>query len=55
MRMSNNRTLKNIFVTKPDGARNVGRTKLRWEDGVDQGMRMSEIKNWRKVALNRDK
>jgi hypothetical protein len=29
MRMGNDRTLKEIFNTKPDGARSVGRPKLR--------------------------
>jgi hypothetical protein len=54
VRMNNDRTLKKIFNTKPDGARSVGRTKLRWEDGVDQDMRIFGVKNWKKVALNRD-
>ena len=53
MRMNNNRTLKKIFSTKPDGVRRDGRPKLRWEDGVDQDMRILEVKNW-KVALDRD-
>jgi len=35
MHMNNDRTLKKIFNTKPDDVRRVGRTKLRWEDGVD--------------------
>ena len=48
------RILKKIFNTKPDGARSVGRSKLRWEDGVDQDMRILGVKNWKKVALNRD-
>ena len=43
-----------IFNTKPDGARSVRRLKLRWEDGVDQDMRISGVKNWKKVALDRD-
>ena len=51
--MTNDRTLKKIFNTKPDGARRGGRPKLRWEDGVDQDMRILEVKNW-KVALDRD-
>jgi hypothetical protein len=38
----------------PDGARSVGRPKLRWEDGVDQDMRILGVKIWKKVALNRD-
>ena len=52
--MNNDRTLKKIFNTKSDGARSVGRPKLRWEDGVDQDMRILGVKNWKKVALNRD-
>jgi hypothetical protein len=30
VRMNNDRTLKKIFSTKPDGVRSVGRPKLRW-------------------------
>jgi hypothetical protein len=52
--MNNNRTLKNIFNTKPGGVRRAGIPKLRWEDGVDQDMRILEVKNWKKVALDRD-
>ena len=54
MRMNNDRTLKKIFNTKPDGARSVGRPKLRREDRVDQDTRILGIKNWKKVALNRE-
>ena len=54
MRMNNDRTVKRIFNTKPDGVRRVGRPKLRWEDGVHQCMRILEVKNWKKFALNRD-
>jgi hypothetical protein len=52
--MNDNRTPKKIFNTKPDGARSVGRPKLRWEDGVVQDVRILGVKNWRKVALNRN-
>jgi hypothetical protein len=52
--MNNDRTINKIFNTKPDGVRSAGRPKMRWEDGVDQGMRILEVKNWKKVALNRD-
>jgi hypothetical protein len=27
---------------------------LRWEDGVDQDIRVLEVSNWKKVANNRD-
>jgi hypothetical protein len=52
--MNNDRTIKRIFSTKPDGVRSVGRPKLQWEDGVDQDIRILGVKNWKKVALNRD-
>ena len=45
VRMNNDRTIKKIFNTKPDGVRRVRRPKLRWEDGVDQDMRILEVKN----------
>jgi hypothetical protein len=50
--MNNDGTLKKIFNTKPDGERSGGRLKLRWEDGVDQDMRILGVKNWKKVTLN---
>jgi hypothetical protein len=52
--MNSDRTAKKIFNTKPDGARSSGRPKLRWEDGVRQNIRILGVKNWKKVALNRD-
>jgi len=54
MCMNNDRILKKIFNTKPDGVRRVGRPKLRWEDGVEQDMRILVDKNWKKFALDRD-
>jgi hypothetical protein len=54
MHMNNDRALKKIFNTKPDGVRRVGRLKLRWEDGVDQDTRISEISNWERVALDKE-
>jgi hypothetical protein len=53
VRMNDNRTHK-TFNTKPDGARSDGRPKLQWENGVDQDTRILGVKNWKKVALNRD-
>ena len=54
VRTDSDRAHKKIFNTKPDGARSVGRPKLRWKDGVDQDMRILGVKNWKKIALNRD-
>jgi hypothetical protein len=52
--MNDDRTLKKIYNTKPDGTRSGGRPKLQLEDGVDQDLRILGVKNWNKVALNRD-
>ena len=32
----------------------VGRLKLWWEDGVEQDMRILEVKNWKKAVLDGD-
>jgi hypothetical protein len=53
-RTSENRTIKKIFNTKPEGRRKVGRRKLRWEECVCQDIRILGVKNWRSVALNRE-
>jgi hypothetical protein len=54
IRTSENRIIKKIFNTKPEGTRQVGRPKLRWEGCVCQGIRILGVKNWRSVALNRE-
>jgi hypothetical protein len=52
--MSNERTLKKIFNTTPDGTRSIGRPKLRWDEGVVEDTRILGFKNWKKADLNRD-
>jgi hypothetical protein len=52
--MDDSRTLKEIFNTKLDGVRKVGRPKMLWKDGIDQDMRILEVNKWKKVALERD-
>jgi hypothetical protein len=49
-----NRIIKKIFNTKPEGIRKVGKPKLRREECVCQDIRILGIKNWRSVALNRE-
>ena len=45
---------KIILNTKLVGVRRVGRPKTRWENCVDQDMKILEVKNWKKFALDRD-
>jgi hypothetical protein len=54
MCMNDNRTVKKKLNTELDRVRRVGRPKMRWEDGVDQDTRLLEVKNWKKVTLDRD-
>jgi len=51
MCMNNDRILTK-YSTQPDGVRRIGKPKLRWGNGVDQDMRILEVKNWKKVALD---
>jgi hypothetical protein len=46
--------MSKILNTKLDGVRRVGRPKIRWEVGVDEDMRILEVKKWKKIALDRD-
>jgi hypothetical protein len=50
-RMGSDRTVNEILKTKPSGVRRVGISKLRSENGVDQGTRILQVKNWKKFAL----
>ena len=39
----NNRALEQLFSTKPEGIRNVGRPKLRLEDDVNEDMKTGRV------------
>jgi hypothetical protein len=53
-RMNADEILKRIMDCKPEGRRNVGRSKLRWMDGVLEDLKKTGVKNWWTVAKNRD-
>jgi hypothetical protein len=50
VRMSGDRTVKNIFLGKPDGSRKVGRPHLRWLDCSENGLKSIGVNRWRKQA-----
>jgi hypothetical protein len=54
IRASENRIIKKIFNTIPEGTRKVGRPKLRWEECVCQDIRIQGVQDWSSVALNRE-
>ena len=43
-----------VVVAVVEGRRQRGRSKLRWEDGVVEGVRKLGERNWRNGARNRD-
>jgi hypothetical protein len=52
--MENSRAVKKVPDTRPEGTRETGWPKLRWEDGVLQDIRALGMKNSRNVAMNKE-
>jgi hypothetical protein len=50
VRASDNRTVKKVFLGKPDARRNAGRPKLRWVDFIENDLKLMGAKRWRKKA-----
>jgi hypothetical protein len=48
--MSDDRTVKKVFLGKPDGRRQAGRPKLRWLDCIENDLKSMGVKRWRKKA-----
>jgi len=46
--------VQKIKKWKPMTKRPIGRPKTRWEDGVLEDIKSTNISNWKKVAQNRD-
>jgi hypothetical protein len=53
VRMSDDRTVKKVFLGKPDGRRKVGRPKLRWLDCIETDLKSMRVKRWTKRAEDR--
>jgi hypothetical protein len=53
-RMSDDRVIKKLYMSKPEGRRSVGRTKMRWLDDVEEDLRKMRISGWRGKARRRD-
>jgi hypothetical protein len=50
VRMSDGRTVKKVFVGKPDGRRKAGRPKLRWLDCIENDVKSMGVKRRRKKS-----
>jgi hypothetical protein len=48
VRIEENRMVKRIFEGHPGGRRKTGRPRERWMDDIDEGLRLMEVKRWRK-------
>jgi hypothetical protein len=53
-RMPEDRVIKKLYMSKPEGRRSVGRPKMRWFDDVEEDLRMMRISGWRGEARRRD-
>ena len=54
-RMTEDNNLKKIKRWKPIAKRPTGRPKLRWEDGVLEDIKNMDVRNWKKVAQDRER
>jgi hypothetical protein len=41
--MSEDRVIKKLYMSKPEGRRSVGRPKMRWLDDVEEDLRKMRI------------
>ena len=51
--MSDDRTVKNVFLDKPDRKRKAGRPKLKWLDCIEKDLKSMDAKRLRKQAEGR--
>jgi hypothetical protein len=54
IRMDGARMAKKVFVSKPEGRRDIGRPKLRWMDDVEDDIKALGIRRWRIKAQDRN-
>jgi hypothetical protein len=53
-RMAEDNIVQRIKRWKLMSKRPIGRPKTRWEDGVLEDIKNMNVRNWKKVAQNRD-
>jgi hypothetical protein len=51
--MSDDRSVKKVFLGKEDGRRKAGRPKLRCLDCIESDLKSMGVKRWRKKAEDR--
>jgi hypothetical protein len=53
VRMGQGKTVKKIFLSKPEGSRRWKRSRMRWLEDVEKGLREKKVKRWRLKAVDR--
>jgi hypothetical protein len=43
-----------VFKNTPKGKRSVGKTRKRWLDDVKNDVEITSLRDWRKIAKDRD-
>jgi hypothetical protein len=52
--MSEDRVIRKLYMSKPEGRRSIGRSKMRRLDDVEEDLKMMRISGWRVKAWRRD-
>jgi hypothetical protein len=52
--MSEDRAIKKLYMSKPEGRTSVGRPIMRWLDDVEEDLRKMRIGGWRGKARGTD-
>jgi hypothetical protein len=52
--MSEDRVIKKLYMSKPEGRRSIFRPKMRWLDDVEKDLIKMRISGWRGKARRRD-
>jgi hypothetical protein len=52
--MDGARMAKKVFVSKPEGRRDIGRPKLGWLGDVEDDIKAFDIERWRTKAQDRN-
>jgi hypothetical protein len=46
--MPEDRVIKKLYMSKPEGRRSVGRPKMRWLDNMEEDLTKMRIGGWRR-------
>ena len=53
--MKQERTVKKIFESEPEGSRRRRKPRLRWLEDVEKDLHEMKVKRWQEKAVDREK